>query len=64
MDKIDEVSGIAHGQQHLPKKSRDDKQVPCGVKSLHPSLLARTLQGMKNAQLESQGSENTYILAR
>jgi hypothetical protein len=29
-----------------------------------PSLLARTLQGMKNAQLESRGSENTYILAR
>jgi hypothetical protein len=36
----------------------------CGVKSLHPPLLARTLQGMKIAQLESQGSENTYILAR
>jgi hypothetical protein len=29
-----------------------------------PPLLARTLQGMKNAQLESRGSENTYILAR
>jgi hypothetical protein len=35
-----------------------------GVSRVCTPLLARTLQGMKNAQLQSRGSENTYILAR
>jgi hypothetical protein len=34
-----------------------------GESSVGTPLLARALQGIKNAQLEPQGSENTYMLA-